>query len=136
MRKVLFVCVGNSARSIMAEALFNAVSPDGWKASSAGTKPAGSISGDAIAVLDEVGVKVEKDAPSLLGPKLAKSADIGITMGCGVEDECAVLFTPVKEDWGLDDPKGQSIEKFREMRDEIKRRVERLIEGIESEENR
>lgn len=116
----------------MAEALFNAAAPEGWRALSAGTKPAGSISGDAVSVLGEIGITVEKDAPSLLDPKLSKSAEIGITMGCGVEDECAVLFTPIKEDWGLDDPKGQPIEKFREIRDEIKARVEKLIEDISS----
>ncbi len=132
MKRVLFVCVGNSARSIMAEALFNAAAPEGWEASSGGTKPASRISKDAIAVLGEFGVKVGKKRPSLLDQKLAKSADIGITMGCGVEDECPVLFTPVNEDWGLDDPKGRPIEKFREIRDEIKRRVERLVEEIKA----
>lgn len=132
MKKVLFVCVGNSARSIIAEALFNAMAPEGWKALSGGTKPARRISEDAIAVLDEIGVKVEKERPSLLAQEPVKNAEIGITMGCGVEDECPVLFTPIKEDWDLDDPKGQPIEKFRKIRDETKRRVERLVEEIRS----
>ncbi len=130
MKKALFVCVGNSARSIMAEALFNAVAPEGWKALSGGTKPASRISGKSIAVLDEIGVKVEKERPSSPDQELAKSAEIGITMGCGVEDECPVLFTPVKEDWGIDDPRGQPIEKYQEIRDEIKGRVKGLVGEI------
>jgi arsenate reductase len=130
MKTVLFVCVGNSARSIMAEALFNAKAPEGWGASSGGTKPASRISEDAIAALDEIAVKVEKKKPSSLDKELAKSAEIGITMGCEVEDECPVLFTPVKEDWGIDDPRGQPKEKYQEIRDEIKRKVEELVEEI------
>ncbi len=136
MKKVLFVCVGNAARSIMAEALFNAAAPDGWKAQSGGTKPASRISDDAVAVLGEIGVKVEKERPSSPDQELAKNAEIGITMGCGVKDECPVLFTPIKEDWGIDDPRGQPIEKYREIRDEIKGRVERLVEEIRSGEKR
>jgi len=130
MKTVLFVCIGNAARSIIAEAIFNSMAPDGWRAQSAGTMPAGSISESAISVLEEVGVRVEKDKPTVLGEGLAKSADVGITMGCGVEDECPVLFTPVKEDWGIDDPKGAPIEKFREVRGDIKGKVEGLIEEI------
>ena len=131
MKKVLFVCVGNAARSIMAEALFNAAAPDGWKAQSGGTKPASTISGKSIEVLEELGVKVEKENPSPLDPELAKNAEIGITMGCEVEDECHVLFTPVKEDWSIDDPKGAPIEKYREIRDEIKKKVDELVKKIE-----
>lgn len=109
MKKVLFVCVGNSARSIVAEALFNAMAPEGWEALSGGTKPASRISGKSIAVLDESGVKVEKERPSPLDQDLAKNAEIGITMGCEVEDECP----------------GQPIEKYRETR-----KVEGLVEEL------
>jgi arsenate reductase len=133
MKKVLFVCVGNAARSIMAEALFNAAAPEGWKAQSGGTKPASRISEDAVSVLREIGVEVEKEKPTPIDNGLAKSAEIGITMGCGVEDECPVLFTPVKEDWEINDPRGEPIEKYRELRDEIKRRVDELIKKIEEE---
>jgi len=131
MKIVLFVCVGNAARSIIAEALFNAAAPEGWRASSGGTKPASRISDDAIAVLGEIGVKVEKEKPTPLDEELAKSAEIGITMGCGVEDGCQVLFNPIKEDWNIDDPRGERIEKYREIRDEIKGHVDELIKKIE-----
>lgn len=131
MKKVLFVCVGNAARSIMAEALFNAAAPEGWKAQSGGTKPASRISEDAVSVLREIGVEVEKEKPTPLDNGLAKSAEVGITMGCGVEDECSVLFTKVKEDWGTEDPRGAPIEKYREIRDEIKGKVEELVKRIE-----
>jgi arsenate reductase len=131
MKKVLFVCVGNAARSIIAEALFNAAAPDGWKAQSGGTKPASVISEKVTMVLGELGASVKKKAPSLFDKELAKSADIGITMGCEVEEECPVLFTPVKEDWNIDDPRGEPIEKYREIRDEIKKKVDDLVEKIE-----
>ena len=130
MKKVLFVCVGNAARSIMAEALFNAAAPDGWKASSGGTKPASIISGKSIEVLEELGVKVEKESPTPLDRELAKSAEIGITMGCEVEDECPALFTPIKQEWGIDDPRGEPKEKYRKTRDEIKRKIEELVGEI------
>lgn len=134
MKKVLFVCVGNSARSIIAEALFNAAAPDGWKAQSGGTKPASIISGKSIEVLEELGVKVEKENPAPPDPELAKSAETGITMGCEVEDECPVLFTKIKEDWAIDDPRGAPIEKYREIRDEIKKKVDELVKKIKEEE--
>ena len=130
MKTVIFVCVGNAARSVMAEALFNSIAPDGWEAMSGGTKPASSISSEAIAVLKEIGIEVKKENPTVLGDELAKNAEIGITMGCGVEDECPVLFTAIKEDWGVDDPKGKPLEKYREIRDEIKRGVEDLVEQL------
>lgn len=134
MKKVLFVCVGNAARSIMAEALFNSMAPDGWKASSGGTKPASRIAEKAIEVLDEIGVEAEKEKPTVLDEELAKSAEIGITMGCEVEDECPVLFTPVKEDWNIDDPRGEPKEKYRKTRDEIKRKIEELVGEIMNKE--
>ncbi len=97
MKTVLFVCVGNAARSIMAEALFNDIVPDGWTAISGGTRPASRISEDAVSVLKEIGARVDKEKPTLLDEQLAKSAEVGITMGCGVEDDCAVLFTSIKD---------------------------------------
>jgi protein-tyrosine-phosphatase len=130
MKKILFVCVGNAARSIMAEALFNAMAPEGWEAKSGGTRPASGIAKEAVEVLSEIGVEVKKEKPGILDDTLAKSAEIGITMGCGVEDECPVLFTAIKEDWGVDDPKGAPIEKYREIRDEIKKDVEDLVGQI------
>lgn len=130
MKTVLFVCIGNAARSIIAEALFNSVAPDGWIGISGGTKPASKVSEDAVGVLGEIGVKVDKELPTTLNEGLAKSAEVGITMGCGVEDDCALLFTHIKEDWGIDDPRGKPVEEYRRIRDIIKRKVEELIERI------
>ena len=130
MKTVLFVCVGNAARSIIAEALFNSMAPAGWTAISGGTRPASRISEDAVSVLKEIGAKVDKEKPTLFDEQLAKSAEVGITMGCGVEDDCAVLFTSIKEDWETDDPRGQPIEEYRRIRDGIKRKVEELVERI------
>lgn len=130
MKTVLFVCVGNAARSIIAEALFNSMAPAGWTAISGGTSPASRISEDAVSVLKEMGVKVDKEKPTLLDEQLAKSAEVGITMGCGVKADCAVLFTPIKGDWRTDDPRGQPIEEYRRILDGTKRKVEELVGRI------
>jgi protein-tyrosine-phosphatase len=131
LKRVIFVCIGNSGRSIMAEAIFNSMAPEGWVAESGGTRPAREISKEALQVLGEMGVEVKKEHPTFVDPVYTRQIDIGITMGCGVESQgCPVVLTKHKEDWSLPDPKGFSIEKFRLVRDEIKERVEGLIEEI------
>jgi arsenate reductase len=132
MKRVIFVCIGNSGRSIMAEAIFNSMAPEGWVAESGGTRPASSISREAVEALGEIGVQVKKKHPTFIDPVSTRRIDIGITMGCGVESEgCPVVLTKHKEDWALPDPKGFSIEKFRLVREEIKVKVEKLVGEIE-----
>ncbi|NOZ77208.1 MAG: arsenate reductase ArsC [Euryarchaeota archaeon] len=133
MRRVVFVCIGNSGRSIMAEAIFNSMAPRGWKAESGGTRPARSISREAVEVLEEIGVKVEKRHPTFIDPITTRQIDVGITMGCGVESEgCPVVLTGYREDWSLPDPKGFSKEQFRLVRDQIREKVEDLVRRIEA----
>ncbi len=116
--KVLFVCVGNSCRSQMAEGFARAMGHD---AASAGTEPASSVSGTAIQVMHEVDIDLSSHAPKLLDWDTLKEYDRVITMGCGVAESCPSLRTD--EDWGLDDPVGKPIEIFRAIRDEIQQRV-------------
>lgn len=133
MKRVTFVCIGNSGRSIMAEALFNSMAPEGWIASSDGTKPASSISRGTIEVLGEIGVEVIKKHPTVIDSIQTRSMEVGITMGCGVESQgCPVVLTPYKEDWGIADPKGLPLEQFRIIRDTIKEKVAGLVERIEA----
>ena len=125
MKRVLFVCVENACRSQMAEALFNKLANGKAIATSAGTKPSKRVDSKAVAVMQEVGIDISRQKPKLLTADMVKEADKVVTMGCGA-NVCPVL--PVEtEEWQIEDPSEKSIEKFREIREEIKRRVERLI---------
>ncbi len=126
MKPVLFVCVHNSGRSQMAEGFFNHLAGGRARAVSAGTTPADQVQPEAVQVMAEVGIDIGRQRPKLLTPAMIAGAARVITMGCGVEGVCPATFVPT-EDWGLDDPQGQPIEKVREIRDEIRRRVEGLL---------
>ncbi len=117
----------NSFRSQIAEAFFNKLAPEGFIAISAGTVPAGTVNSKVIKVMEEVGIDMSKQKPRRLTLDLVKKADIVITMGCGAE-ECPLIERGV--DWGMEDPKDKPMERVREVRDEIKGRVEKLIESI------
>jgi len=129
---VLFVCVGNSARSQMAKGFYNAYAKR-TSAESAGTEPAPRVSSKAIEVMRELGIDISSEKPKLLTQEMAAEAKRIVTMGCLSRESCpAFLLSSGKvEDWALPDPKGKSIEEFRRVRDEIKTRVLRLIEEME-----
>jgi len=126
MKKVVFVCVHNSGRSQMAEAFANRLGKGLIEAQSAGTKPSDGLNPTVVQAMEEIGYDMSGHHPKMLTMEMANSADMLITMGCGVQDEGATC--PVAdEDWALDDPHGQPIEKVREIRDQVKVRVEALI---------
>jgi len=127
-KRVLFICVENACRSQMAEAFFNEMASGRAEAISAGTKPADRVNSNAVKVMKEVGVDVSNQRPKLLTLDMVKKVDKVITMGCGA-NVCPIVPKEVEE-WELEDPSGKSIEKFREVRDEIKRRVERLLNEV------
>jgi arsenate reductase (thioredoxin) len=137
LRKVIFVCTHNSGRSQMAEAFAKRLGEGKIIAESAGTAPGGTLNPQAVAAMEEIGYDMSSHCPKVMTPEMVESADKVITMGCGVnlddiEHEgavCPAVFVE-SEDWGLDDPKGQPIEKVREIRDQIKARVEKLIEQM------
>ena len=126
MKTVLFVCVHNSSRSQMAEALFNQMVKGKTRAISAGTKPASRVNPVVIEAMREFGVDIRNQQPKLLTLEMLEKADRVITMGCGVEETCPVSFIPT-EDWELDDPKGKSPDEVRKIRDAVKARVEVLV---------
>lgn len=126
MKKVLFVCVHNSGRSQMAEAFFNSLAEGKAIAASAGTRPAAHIDSNVADAMREAGINIRQQKPKPLTFEMMESAGRVITMGCGAEEVCPAGFTPT-EDWALEDPEGKPIEKVREIRDEIKARVEKLI---------
>ena len=127
MKTVLFVCVGNSGRSQMAEAFFNQAAGGKARAISAGTKPASAVDPQTIEVMREVGIDISGAKPKALTMEMLEQADRVVTMGCGVEGVCPASFVET-EDWQLEDPKGKSLEDVRRIRDEIKTRVTRLLE--------
>jgi arsenate reductase (thioredoxin) len=123
---VVFVCVHNAGRSRMAEAFFNDLGKGRYRAESAGTMPADHPHPEVVEAMAEVGLDVDPGPGRLLTEDLAEAATHVVTMGCAVEDACPALTLEV-EDWGLDDPKGQSPERVAEIRDEIELRVRNLI---------
>ena len=125
---VLFACVHNAGRSQMAAALFDlAADARTARAVSAGTQPARAVHAEVIAVMREIGVDLSAVQPRLLTDSLAASVDLLVTMGCG--DSCPVLPGTRRLDWNLEDPKGQPRECIRAIRDEIRARVEALVDA-------
>jgi arsenate reductase (thioredoxin) len=125
---VLFVCVHNAGRSQMAAGFLRHLAGDWVDVLSAGTAPAESINPVAIEAMAEVGIDIREAVPELLMSDTVKRSDVVITMGCG--DQCPVFPGIRYEDWALDDPAGQGIEVVRKIRDDIKRRIDGLIESL------
>lgn len=127
MTIVLFACVHNAGRSQIAAAFFNAMAdPARARAISAGTAPADRVHPEVVAAMGEIGLDLSTAVPQLLTHERAISAELLITMGCG--DECPVVPGAIREDWLLDDPKGQSAVAVRRIRDAIRERVRQLVE--------
>jgi len=117
--RLLFVCVGNSCRSQMAEGIARHL---GHEAASAGTHPAEQVSANAITVLESKGIKTDGLKPKSVDLFKAGDFDMVISMGCGVS--CPAMR--IDEDWGLDDPVGQSLDVFEATANEIERRLSQL----------
>jgi arsenate reductase (thioredoxin) len=125
MKKVVFACVHNAGRSQMAAAYFNALAdPVRAHAVSAGTKPAERVHPVVVEAMREQGIEIVAQ-PQRLTLELVADASLLVTMGCG--DECTFVPGVRRDDWPLADPKGQSIEIVRQVRDEVRRRVEQLL---------
>jgi len=137
LKKVIFVCIHNSGRSQMAEAFMKKLGAGKIASESAGTEPGGSLNPQVVMAMEEIGHDMTGHYPKVMTLEMVDSADKVVTMGCGVSLDdvdhggavCPAVFVE-SEDWGLEDPKGQSIEKVREIRDLIKTRVENLIEEM------
>jgi len=126
MNVVLFACVHNAGRSQMAAALFNRLAdPAKARAISAGTDPGSRVHPEVINAMNEVGVDLSNAATTRLTPEVAHQAQMLITMGCG--DQCPVVPGVKRDDWPLDDPKGKPIAQVRAIRDDIRQRVEALL---------
>lgn len=133
MKTVLFVCVHNAGRSQMAEAFTNKLATERGlpiRGLSAGTEAGSRINPLAVEAMGELGVSMEGQVPKQLTQAMADSATRIITMGCGVDATSCPARIHLSEDWGLDDPAGKPIEKVREIRDQIRERVEGLLSEL------
>jgi arsenate reductase len=126
MTKVLFACVHNAGRSQMAAALFNTLAdPAKAIAISAGTQPGAQVHHEVVQAMREMGIDLSAVKPRQLTPDLGASVHMLIMMGCG--ERCPVVPGIERDDWPLDDPKGQPVERVRDIRDDVALRVRRLL---------
>lgn len=127
-KTIVFACVHNAGRSQMAAAWFNALAAPGKaRAVSAGTAPGERVHPEVLAAMKEVGIDLSSARPQLLTDELAASASLLVTMGCG--EACPAVPGLRRDDWPLEDPKGKPIARVREIRDDVKARVEKLLAG-------
>jgi arsenate reductase len=125
---VLFLCVHNAGRSQMAAGWLRHLAAGRVEVYSAGSAPAASINPIAIEAMAEVGIDIAGAQPQRWTDEMARAADVIVTMGCG--DECPVYPGRRRLDWELADPAGQDLAMVRGVRDEIRRRVETLVDEL------
>ncbi|WP_335980043.1 arsenate reductase ArsC [Streptomyces sp. CA2R106] len=122
---VLFVCVHNAGRSQMAAAYLTLLAGERVRVRSAGSLPADEVDPAVVAAMAEVGADLSAEVPKVLTAQAVEMSDVVVTMGCG--DACPVLPGKRYLDWALPDPAGQGVAAVRPIRDEIERRVRRLL---------
>ena len=128
MKTYIFACVHNAGRSQMAAAWFNRLAdPAKARAVSAGTSPGTRVHPEVLEVMKESDVDLSDARPQLLTAELARGASMLITMGCG--EECPVVPGVRRDDWPLEDPKGKPVELVRNIRDQVRSRVEALLDS-------
>jgi len=125
---VLFVCVHNAGRSQMAQGWLRHLAGNAIEVRSAGSEPADRLNPVAVAAMREVGIDIAAETPALLTVDAVRDSDVVVTMGCG--DTCPVFPGKRYEDWDLTDPAGQSIDVVRRIRDEIRDRVQGLVDDL------
>jgi arsenate reductase (thioredoxin) len=127
---VLFVCVANSGRSVMAERLFREAAGDRHRARSAGSEPGTAAHPQVIQALSEIGIDASDHKPQKLNSDMLEWADLAVST-CS-EEVCPITPGVTRISWELPDPKDLPIEQVRPIRDEIKRRVGELVEQLDA----
>ena len=130
-KKILFVCVENAGRSQMAEAFFRKYAPKGYEPASAGTKPILDVNPVVVEAMKEIGIDIGKQKPKVLTSQFIADSILSVNMGCMDKTECPAVFMKNSLDWNIEDPKGQSIDKVREIRDNIELKVKELCKTLE-----
>ena len=128
---VLFVCVHNAGRSQMAAGFLTHLGRGQVEVRSAGSIPADQVNPAAVQAMAEVGIDISDQTPKVLTYGAVEVSDVVITMGCG--DTCPVLPGKTYADWELQDPAGQGVDAVRPIRDDIRRRVESLLQDLSVE---
>jgi arsenate reductase (thioredoxin) len=124
--RILFACVGNSARSQMAEGFCRALAGDRVECRSGGSKPLGFVLPEAVAAMRERGLDIARQRSQGFDEAWVRGCDLVVTMGCG-DDACPAFAGKRIVDWDLEDPKGKDMATFRRVRDDIERRVRGLL---------
>jgi len=126
--EILFVCIENAGRSQMAQAFAEKL---GLKASSAGTVPSSGVNPVVVEAMRERRIDLSHKMPKVLTANMIRNARLVVTMGCSVEEACPrpMLAAMQKKlvDWHLDDPKGRPLEEVRRIRNEIEKRVRKIV---------
>jgi arsenate reductase len=125
---VLFLCVHNAGRSQMAAGFLRALGGESVEVFSAGSEPAQAVNPAAVEAMAEVGVDIAGAVPRRWSDQMIKSVDVVVTMGCG--DTCPVFPGTKYVDWEIDDPAGKDLGQVRPIRDELERRVRRLMSEL------
>ncbi|MGS0563172.1 arsenate reductase ArsC [Microbacterium aurugineum] len=125
---VLFVCVHNAGRSQMAAGFLRDIAGDRIEVRSAGSMPAQQINPTAVEAMQELGIDITAEHPKVLTTEAVQASDVVITMGCG--DACPFFPGKRYEDWKLDDPAGQGIDAVRPIRDDIRARIQQLVNEL------
>ena len=125
---VLFLCVHNAGRSQMALGWFNHLAGGRAVAWSGGSEPGKEVNPSAVLAMQEVGIDITGEFPKPWTDEIVRAADVVVTMGCG--DACPLFPGKRYEDWTLEDPAGRDVDAVRPIRDEIERRVRRLLESL------
>ncbi len=131
LKKVLFVCVENAGRSQMAEGFFRKYAPKGYEPTSAGTKPTQEINPVVIEAMKEVGIDLNRQVPKILTSEIIKDSVLSVNMGCMDKTECPAVFVKDSVDWNIEDPKGKSLDKIREIRNTIEQKVKEICKTLE-----
>jgi protein-tyrosine-phosphatase len=126
--EVLFVCVHNAGRSQMAAALLDHHAEGRVHVRSAGSTPADEVNPDVVTAMAELGLDLSQEFPKPMTDEFVQAADVVITMGCG--DACPIYPGKRYEDWELDDPAAADLDGVRRIRDELARRVGRLVDEL------
>ncbi|MCE2497457.1 MAG: arsenate reductase ArsC [Nitrosopumilaceae archaeon] len=124
-KKILFVCVENSARSQMAEGFLRQMAPH-IRVQSAGTRPGAHVSPAAVRAMREVGIDISGQAPKEVTREMLAGSTV-INMGCMDREACPALFVEGVADWKIDDPEGADAEQVEAIRDQIRDRIRALI---------
>ncbi len=132
MTQILFACIENACRSQISEGFAHHYGNENIKVSSGGSKPADKVNEKAIQVMEKRGIDISSQKPSEITSEEAKESDYVITMGCGPE-ACPAPIAEKHIEWDIEDPSGKPIEKFREVRDELEKKVGNLIEELSDE---